>query len=474
MSTPSVNRQQAAPRRVNPWLNPHVLTIAWRDFARLFFSPIAIVVTLVFVLQNGVRFWMLMELFSQGFPITTEPFWMLFNSIAGLLLLFIIPPLTMKTFAEEKRLGTMETLMTAPVTEPAVVLGKFFSVFAFYVFLWLTTIPYLLILKNYTAFDWGPVVTLYGGMMMLGATFIAMGILASSLTRDQIIALVVTVIAVSLWLTVPQVLTSYEKFAASPVVRQIGQYMSVNHLIGETALGLVSLKSVVFFVSVTVLLLFLAVKVVESRKWAASGAAAVHETTFQRFTKYLGMVAVVLLLVDLAWALLSTLAVEWSWEVFRDVALYGQPWLPITAGVLLVLCVATNLRFFKSLVVAGRSLVFGNVVVQVAALVTALVLANLLGLALDRKWDFTQWSVFSISEQTRSRLQAIDLKSPLTVTVIWVEDPRVDPDGLRYRMVERLIRGYHQEVADPYLSYRIIDPHKQPEAFERVLNRTGM
>ena len=185
-------------------------------------------------------------------------------SFMNFLFLLIVPLLTMRLYAEEKKNGTMELLMTSPITTTQVLMGKFFSCFTIYFFMTILTISFNIIMMIYSngRLDWGPVASSYLGTLLLGTTFISIGMFFSSLTENQIVAAAVTVACVmGLWLLV---LTAQ---FISPPLNQFMMYLSISiHLDSFTA-GFIGIKHIIYFLSMTSFWLFVTGITVESARW---------------------------------------------------------------------------------------------------------------------------------------------------------------------------------------------------------------
>jgi ABC-2 type transport system permease protein len=180
-----------------------------------------------------------------------------------LVLLFIMPMLTMRLMSEEFRQGTIESLMTAPVSDAAVIVGKFLGTFIFYALLLATTLVYAIAVSMFGDPDIGALIAGYIGLLLMGGLYIAIGLFFSTCTSNQIIA-VLTSFSV---LAVLAVLV--DRFAAHVEgwLRVVLQHISVGHQFAEFVQGAINLNSVLFFVTSTVFLLFISVKVLESRRW---------------------------------------------------------------------------------------------------------------------------------------------------------------------------------------------------------------
>ncbi len=237
-----------------------------RELSAYFLSPTAYVVLFVFILTNGITFYVYTTTFRFDtrqidrvvqFLFGFAPFWILF--------LLIPPILTMRLFAEEKRTGTFETLMTAPVTDTQVVLGKFFASTCFFTLIWSTLLIFVGILEVLGNPDWGPVFAFYVGVVSLGALLNAVGVLSSALTRNQLIAAIVAM-AVNLFLFFLQQCRGM--FPKDPEAQNFFDFISFHHhFYNDYALGLVDLRYIALYMSFTAFALFFAVKAIEGRRW---------------------------------------------------------------------------------------------------------------------------------------------------------------------------------------------------------------
>ncbi|MGH7355461.1 MAG: ABC transporter permease subunit [Candidatus Rokuibacteriota bacterium] len=183
----------------------------------------------------------------------------------SVILLFLTPLLTMRIFAEERRSGTIELLLTYPVRDGAVLLGKYFAALTLYGVMIAITLVYPTILWRFGArLEWGPLVTGYLGLMLLGAAFLAIGVLSSSLTENQIVAGIST-FAVLLALWVAGWFADY----AGPTWGGVLRHLSVLEHNENFAKGVLDTKDLIYYVDLSVIALFLALRSVESRRWRA-------------------------------------------------------------------------------------------------------------------------------------------------------------------------------------------------------------
>ena len=179
------------------------------------------------------------------------------------------PLITMRTFAQEKYSGTFETLMTTPVSDLQVVLAKFTGALVFYLIMWTPLLACTFIVRHFsndpTMVDPGALGSTFLGLGLLGALYVSLGCLASSLTRSQIIAAVVT-LALGVTLFVLSFL-SVAMAGETGWVAKVFTHVSLMEHMRDFARGVVDIRPVVFYVSMTVLFLFLTLKAVESRRW---------------------------------------------------------------------------------------------------------------------------------------------------------------------------------------------------------------
>ena len=176
----------------------NVLVLTRREIASCFVSPVAYVAIGLFLVMSG--FFFALGDFQPGAPAQMRS---IFEKMM-IILIFVLPILAMRSLAEEFRTGTIETLMTAPVTDVEVVVGKFLGCWAVYLVMLAPTLLYVVLLAAFGEPDYGPIASGYLGLALLGALYIAVGIFASSMTGNQVIAAVVAfVILVGLGILAP-------------------------------------------------------------------------------------------------------------------------------------------------------------------------------------------------------------------------------------------------------------------------------
>jgi ABC-2 type transport system permease protein len=239
-----------------------------RELFAFFVTPLAWVLITVFLFVQGMHFFLLVDHFSnQGAAASDQtPIQAFFgNTILLYLVLFLlVPPMTMRLFAEERRSGTIETLMTAPVSSWAVVLAKYASVLTTYVAMWAPTVFYLVILQRTGDIDWGVAASAYLGVFLVGAAYLALGLLMSAITTSQFLALVLTALVVLglFILGVGEFVTR-----EGTVMHDICAHVSVWAHMNDFASGVVDSRRLVFYGSIVVLPIFVTVRAVDAWRW---------------------------------------------------------------------------------------------------------------------------------------------------------------------------------------------------------------
>lgn len=252
-----------------------VAAIVAKELRSYFVSPIVYVVGAVFLLIFGVLSYLavvnagaqavrLMQIQGAAAQLNLNDlvFRPTFYSIA-IVLLLILPLLTMRLFAEERKLRTFELLMTSPIGINEMVVGKFLGAYA--IFLGLLGLSGIVpvILSFYSSFDWNPVLTGYLGLALLGALFLATGVLASALTENQIVAAFLSFgLLILVWL-----LGGVGSVLGDTPLGNILSYLSFIEHYDRFVRGLVDTKDLVYYSSGMLLMLFLAHRVVESQRW---------------------------------------------------------------------------------------------------------------------------------------------------------------------------------------------------------------
>ena len=232
------------------------LAVANKEIQSYFTSPMGYIVALVFLSLTGFFFGLSV---SSDFPEASIDGYI---SPSAFILVILAPAMTMRLFAEEQKLGTLELLLTSPVRDWEVVLGKFIASLTFFLATLALTLYYVILLYWFGSPDTGPVWSGYLGLSLYGAAALSIGLLASSLTNNQIVAMVVG-FGILLILSVIDQAADLVDGRASTILSQLGM---TGHL-GDFSRGIVDTGNVVYYLTVIVVFLFLAVRSVESRRW---------------------------------------------------------------------------------------------------------------------------------------------------------------------------------------------------------------
>lgn len=245
------------------------LTLLSREIRSYFYSPIAYIVLVFFLLVAGVDFYFQVSFMNQR-PVPYSVQEAFFNSVFfWFAFVLIFPLITMRLFAEEFKLGTIEPLMTAPVRDLQVVLSKYFGALIFYIILWLPTLLYFAIFQWRThqpaASSSGAYLGAYLMLLLLGMFYLSIGCFASVLTRNQIVAAIISFAAITLLFFLG--LVSFILLDISSGTRQLLGYFSAIEQMGTLSRGEIDTRPVVFYLSMTVLMLALTYQAFQSRKW---------------------------------------------------------------------------------------------------------------------------------------------------------------------------------------------------------------
>ena len=242
---------------------------------RLYFgSPVAYAFLALFLIISGWMFSQIFLIYSelsmrafmqpmgpQSLNPTENVMRPLFSNMS-VVLLFFIPMLTMRLFAEEKRAGTIELLLTYPVRDGEVLLGKFLAAGAVYLVLLVLTLTSPALMAAFGRIEWGAVLTGYVGLILLGATFLAVGVFVSSLTENQIVAGSATFgVLLAFWLI------GWGADAAGGRLRTLLQYLSIIEHMDGFGKGVIDTKDVVYYLTVTAFALFLTLRALDAKRW---------------------------------------------------------------------------------------------------------------------------------------------------------------------------------------------------------------
>jgi gliding motility-associated transport system permease protein len=242
---------------------------------RLYFTtPVAYGVGFCFLLITGYFFYSIFAFYTMAsmqsamnpqmgreLNVTDSVMRPLFSNVSVILLL-LMPLVTMRLFAEERRSGTIELLLTYPVRDGAVLLGKYFAALLLYACMLALTLLYPGIVAYFARLEWGPLLTAYVGLVLMGATFIAVGICISSFFENQIMAGTVTFVVLLMFWVI-----GWSADAAGGVWKTVLSELSIIEHYDTFAKGIFDTKDVIYYLNFTLLALFVGLKSLESRRW---------------------------------------------------------------------------------------------------------------------------------------------------------------------------------------------------------------
>ena len=251
----------------------NVLAIAQKELKGYFASPIAYVVIGFFALMFGYFYWALLGFFVeqsarmmglQGGPtqnVNEQMIRPVFMN-ASVLLLFTLPMVTMRTYSEEKRSGTIELLLTSPLTDMQIVIGKFLGAMALYSAMLAVTLVHFGLLFVYGNPDWKPLAVAYLGLFLFGGCFISVGLFISSLTKNQIVAGAATFgVFLLLWVV------DWIGQSLGPTGESLTKYLSMTEHLDDFVKGVIDTKHLVYYVSFITFGLFLTMRSVDAERW---------------------------------------------------------------------------------------------------------------------------------------------------------------------------------------------------------------
>ena len=250
----------------------NTLAIAGKELRSYFASPIGYVVIGLFALLFGFFFYLFLNFFVEesqrammggGTVNVNERMIRPLLQNAAVIILFVMPIITMRTYAEEKRSGTIELLLTSPVTDVQIILGKFLGAMGLFVAMLLVTLIDIAILFFLGNPEWKPIATGYLGLLLMGASIVSIGLLISSRTRNQIVAGVMTfAVVLMLWVI------GWMGESSGPTTKAVLSFLSITDHMEDFTLGIIDTKHVVYYLSFITFGLFLTAKSVDSERWS--------------------------------------------------------------------------------------------------------------------------------------------------------------------------------------------------------------
>jgi ABC-2 type transport system permease protein len=250
----------------------NMFAIAQKELKSYFSSPIGYVMIGFFALIYGFFFISVLNFAAEqaarfgptgGPPLNLNDqfFRPLFSNVL-VIFLFALPLITMRTYAEEKRAGTIELLLTSPLTDLQIVFGKFLGAMGLIAAMLAITLPHVFILFWFSDPEWKPIATTYLGFFLMTGCFVAVGLFISSLTRNQIVAAMAT-FGVFLMLWVIDWMASF----LGPTSRAVMQYVSITGHFEDFGRGILDTRHLVYYASFILFGLFLTMRSVEAERW---------------------------------------------------------------------------------------------------------------------------------------------------------------------------------------------------------------
>lgn len=255
----------------------NVLAIAQKELKAYFSSPIAYIVIGLFALMYGYFYAVMLQYFvrasmqmnqmgmqgPQAMNINEQMIRPLLQNVT-VLLLFLMPAITMRTYAEEKRAGTIELLLTSPLTDVQIILGKFLGALALYALMLAVTFVHMAVLFAYGAPEWKPLATAYLGLLLLGGCFLSVGLFISSMTKNQVVAGITTfAVFLMLW-----VIGWVGSVSGGGWMSDVAGYLSIVDHFEDFSKGVIDTTHLVYYLSFIGFGLYLTAKSVDTERWS--------------------------------------------------------------------------------------------------------------------------------------------------------------------------------------------------------------
>jgi len=251
----------------------NALAIANKEFRSYFASPIGYILIGLFALLFGYFFYLYLMMFVRqseqmmqfggggGANVNQMMIRGLFQNTA-VIILFVMPMITMRTYSEEKRSGTIELLLTSPITDLEIIVGKFLGALALYGAMLIVTMLYIAILFRIGNPEWRPIIAGYLGLLLMGGCFLSVGLFISSLTKNQIVAGFLTFATFLMFWII-----NWMGESSGPTTRDVLNYLSITEHFDDFSRGIIDTKHLVYYLSFITFGLFLTAKSVDSERW---------------------------------------------------------------------------------------------------------------------------------------------------------------------------------------------------------------
>jgi len=235
----------------------HIKAIILKELRNYFNSPLAYIFISIYLVILGWLF------FSNFFLMGQASMRSYFNYLPWVFL-FLIPAITMRLWAEEKKLNTTEILYTWPIQDFEIILGKFFASLLFLTIALICSLSIPISISFLGSLDWGVVIASYLGALCLGAAFLAIGLFVSSLTDNQIIAFIVSIALAFIFFIIGENLVTY--FLPSFLIN-LFQYLGLGYHFNSISKGVLDSRDIIYYLSIIGFFLYLNIRQIESRKW---------------------------------------------------------------------------------------------------------------------------------------------------------------------------------------------------------------
>ncbi len=237
----------------------NILPIIKKEFKSYFNSPIAYIVLVAFLVFSSVWLFYLQQFFARNVASLR-----IYFGIIPVVFIFLMPAITMRSWAEEKKMGTIEVLLTLPFKEGELVIGKFLAALGMLIIMMVLTLPIPLFLSPFGTFDWGEIFSQYIGLLLIGAAGISLGLFISAQATNQLSAFIIGVI-VLLFLTL---VTQVNQVAQLPPwAAGFFNYLSLGYHFENFGRGLIDSRDLFYYLLVISLFLYLNIKTLVFQKW---------------------------------------------------------------------------------------------------------------------------------------------------------------------------------------------------------------
>jgi ABC-2 type transport system permease protein len=237
----------------------NILPLVKKELRSYFNSPIAYILVVTFLVFSSIWIFYLQSFFASDVASLRS-----FFAVIPIVFIVIMPALTMRSWAEERKLGTMEVLMTLPFRESTLVVGKFIAALLLLLIMVALTLPLPLLLSQFGDFDWGEILGQYIGVVLLGSAGISVGLFISSLMANQISSFLISLFVLLVLTLISQV---NRAFALAPWAAEIFNFISFGHHFSNFQRGLIDTRDLLYYGIVCALFLYLNTKTLVFRKW---------------------------------------------------------------------------------------------------------------------------------------------------------------------------------------------------------------